>query len=135
MPYTEEQFTEDTSAAATLVRHAATSSSMNGQSDDRHVSDVDRLQRVCDYFHQKYDGAQAGERYLRFGAVHAAIAKHFDLIERNGLADSDAVGQIDRFLLLLLLTTPVLVNTDAGEAWLRQSDVEKAVQRARLVRG
>lgn len=134
-PYSEAQFAEDTAAVARLV-DPEPPVRQNGRSSDERVaaSDEERVQRACDYFYATYDAEEAGRRYLRFGAVHAAIGRHGRRIEEAGLADTDAAGGVDRFLLLLLLTAPVMVNTQTRAAWLLQSDVEGAIRRAKAVR-
>lgn len=123
-PYAEEQFIADAREASRLL----------GEAEAHEPAEEAIWQPLYAYFAEKYGGREAGRRYLRFGAVQAAIGKNWDLIVREGLADLQAPVPIDRFLLLLLLSAPLLVNTATGEARIAQEEVSKAVRRARVVR-
>ncbi len=114
-PYTPDAFVADARAAHDLALDA----------------DADlALQRICAYFWATYGQAEGGRRYLRFGAVQAAIAAHWEAIVATGQQAAAEKGHLAPDLLERLLACRVRVNPRTREAWIAPGEVQAALRQA-----
>lgn len=90
------------------------------------------LHAIAAYFTQRY-GIEAGShRFLRFGAVQAALGLLWEDAERLGLCME---GDVHPFLVQQLLTAPLVIQPETQEVWISQGEAREAVRRAaRVVR-
>ncbi|MEZ4699030.1 MAG: hypothetical protein R2834_01770 [Rhodothermales bacterium] len=123
-PYALDRFLADTAEIQRFVADPPEAS--------QHDGDAVLLRAIWTYFAATYGEERASHRYLRFGAVHAALGSHEDAIERAGLggAGQDLAAPA---LLIALLQLPLAIDTTTHEAGFKDAAVAGAVQRARLL--